>query len=33
VARSLDLGELVEYWTLLDDEQKLIAGRRGSGSR
>jgi hypothetical protein len=29
VARSLDLDELVEYWTLLDDEQKLIAGKRG----
>jgi hypothetical protein len=29
VARSLDLDELVEHWTLLDDEQKLIAGKRG----
>jgi hypothetical protein len=29
VARSLDLDELVEHWTLLDDEQLLIAGKRG----
>jgi hypothetical protein len=29
VARSLDLEELVEHWTLLDDEQELIAGKRG----
>src|ERR1035438_4745182 len=29
VARSLDLDELVEHWTLLDDEQRLIAGKRG----
>jgi hypothetical protein len=29
VARSLDLDELVEHWTLLDDEQALIAGKRG----
>jgi hypothetical protein len=29
VARSLDLDELVEHWTLLDDEQELIAGKRG----
>ena len=29
MARSLDLDELVEHWTLLDDEQKLIAGKRG----
>jgi hypothetical protein len=25
----LDLDELVEHWTLLDDEQELIAGKRG----
>lgn len=29
MARSLDLDELVEHWTLLDDEQELIAGKRG----
>jgi Domain of unknown function (DUF4158) len=29
MARSLNLDELVEHWTLLDDEQKLIAGKRG----
>ncbi len=29
MARSLDLDELVEHWTLLDDEQALIAGKRG----
>jgi hypothetical protein len=29
VARSLDLDELVEHWTLLADEQELIAGKRG----
>ena len=29
MARSLDLDELVEHWTLLDDELKLIAGKRG----
>ena len=26
----MDLDELVEHWTLLDDEQALIAGKRGS---
>jgi hypothetical protein len=25
----LDLDELVEHWTLLDDERELIAGKRG----
>jgi hypothetical protein len=25
----LDFDELVEHWTLLDDEQALIAGKRG----
>jgi hypothetical protein len=29
MARSLNLDELVGHWTLLDDEQKLIAGKRG----
>jgi hypothetical protein len=29
VTRSLDLDEFVEHWTLLDDEQGLIAGTRG----
>jgi hypothetical protein len=29
MARSLDLDELVEHWTLLDDERELIAGKRG----
>ena len=28
MARSLDLDELVEHWTLLGDEQQLIAGKR-----
>ncbi|MFG1955733.1 DUF4158 domain-containing protein [Micromonospora sp. NPDC048830] len=25
----MDLDELVEHWTLLDDERELIAGKRG----
>jgi hypothetical protein len=25
----MDLDELVEHWTLLDDEQELVAGKRG----
>jgi hypothetical protein len=29
VARLLELDELVEHWTLLDDERELIAGKRG----
>jgi hypothetical protein len=29
MARSLDLDELVEHWTLLDDERELISGKRG----
>ncbi|MFF0658732.1 DUF4158 domain-containing protein [Micromonospora tulbaghiae] len=29
MARSLDLDELVEHWTLLDDERELTAGKRG----
>src|SRR5690348_555380 len=29
MARSLDLDELVEHWTGLDDERELIAGKRG----
>ncbi|WP_433152998.1 DUF4158 domain-containing protein [Actinomadura nitritigenes] len=24
------MGELVEHWTLLDDERELIAGKRGA---
>ncbi|HEY3005202.1 MAG TPA: DUF4158 domain-containing protein, partial [Kribbellaceae bacterium] len=28
--RSIDLDELVEHWTLLDDECDLVAGKRGS---
>ncbi|WP_327640795.1 hypothetical protein OHB24_21100 [Kribbella sp. NBC_00482] len=28
--RSIDLDELVEKWTLLDDEQDLVAGKRGA---
>jgi hypothetical protein len=30
MARSLDLDELVERWTLLDDERDLVAGKRGA---
>ena len=30
MARSMELDELVEHWTLLVDEQELIAGKRGS---
>jgi TnpA family transposase len=30
VGRSLELDELVEHWTLLEDEQALIAGKRGA---
>jgi TnpA family transposase len=29
VARSLDLNEFIEHWTLLDDERERIAGKRG----
>ena len=29
MARALDLDELVDHWTLLDDERVLIAGKRG----
>ncbi len=29
MGRSIDLGELVEHWTLLDDERELVAGKRG----
>ncbi|MEU5943672.1 DUF4158 domain-containing protein [Micromonospora sp. NPDC047548] len=29
MARASDLDELVEHWTLLDDERELIAGKRG----
>jgi hypothetical protein len=29
VTRSLELDELVEHWTLLDDERELIAGKCG----
>jgi hypothetical protein len=29
VTGALDLDELVEHWTLLDDERELIAGKRG----
>jgi hypothetical protein len=28
MARLLDLDELVEHWTLLDDKRELIAGKR-----
>ncbi|MEU4607431.1 DUF4158 domain-containing protein [Kribbella sp. NPDC023972] len=28
--RSIELDELVEHWTLLDDERDLVAGKRGS---
>jgi hypothetical protein len=30
VDRSIELDELVEKWTLLDDEQGLVAGKRGA---
>jgi hypothetical protein len=26
---GVDLDELVEHWTLLDDERELVAGKRG----
>lgn len=26
----MELDELVEHWTLLDDDQALVAGKRGS---
>ena len=29
MTRSLDLDELVEHWTLLDDERELVSGKRG----
>jgi hypothetical protein len=29
MARSLDLDEFVEHWTVLDDEAQLVAGTRG----
>ena len=28
--RTLELDELVEHWTLLDDELELVAGKRGA---
>ncbi len=28
--RPIELDELVEHWTLLDDEQGLVAGKRGA---
>ncbi len=30
MGRSMDLDELVEFWTLLDDERDLVAGKRGA---
>lgn len=30
MGRSMDLDELVEFWTLLDDEQDLVASKRGA---
>ncbi|RYG75761.1 DUF4158 domain-containing protein [Yimella sp. RIT 621] len=30
VDRTLELDELVEHWTLLDDELELVAGKRGA---
>jgi hypothetical protein len=30
VDRAIELEELVEKWTLLDDEQVLVAGKRGA---
>ena len=29
-AETLALEELLEFWTLLDDERELVAGKRGS---
>jgi hypothetical protein len=29
VARVVDEDELIEHWTLLDEEMELLAGRRG----
>jgi hypothetical protein len=29
----LELDELVEHWTLLDDDQALVAGKRGEARR
>jgi len=30
MAQPLEFDELVEHWTLLDDERELVAGKRGS---
>lgn len=30
MGRSMALDELVEHWTLLEDEQDLVAGKRGA---
>jgi hypothetical protein len=30
VVVRVDLDELVEHWTLLDDERELVAGKRGA---
>ncbi len=30
MAQPLELDELVEHWTLLDDERELVSGKRGS---
>ena len=30
VPAAIDLDDLVEYWTVLDDERTLVAGKRGA---
>ncbi|NQU36980.1 MAG: DUF4158 domain-containing protein [Actinobacteria bacterium] len=30
VGRAMDLGELVEHWTVLEDEHALVSGKRGA---
>ncbi|MGY4766614.1 hypothetical protein ACXC9Q_06820 [Kribbella sp. CWNU-51] len=31
MGRSVELDELVEHWTLLDDERVLLSGNGGAG--
>jgi hypothetical protein len=30
-AEPFERDELVEHWTLLDDDRELVAGKRGAG--
>ena len=30
---EVDVDELIEFWTLLDEDRELLAGKRGSTAR